>query len=175
MLPGVPDFYQGTEFWDLSLVDPDNRRPVDFETRVRMLTANNDDVDAAAEGWPSGNTKFALTRRLLALRQRWPSIFSNGNYEPIETSGQHGDHVIAFARVLDDTAIITAVGRHFAPLTEGGRHWPERGCMDATLDLGRYRVSHDVLRDIEMAPDNSVPVSGIFGDIPVAVLRAHVR
>ena len=81
-MPGVPDFYQGTEFWDLSLVDPDNRRPVDFAARADALRAVAADPDwpAFTANWRDGRVKLALTRQLLALRTELPDLFTNGAY-----------------------------------------------------------------------------------------------
>ena len=169
----MPDFYQGTELWDLALVDPDNRRPVDFAVRKGLLSRIDGNLDAEAADWSSGHAKLALTHRLLELRAEYPELFAEGRYEPIATAGPHGDHVIAFARVLRRQAIVVAVGRHFAPLTDGGRHWPRRGAIDATLQLENYRVEYDVLNKTALASDCMLPVSAVFGEVPVAVLRAN--
>ena len=161
-LPGVPDFYQGTELWDLSLVDPDNRRPVDFAGRQALL-----DGDASwqtlRETWPDGRIKMALTRRLLAMRNDFADQFRDGRYAPLTVAGAHADHVIAFVRAPRRKKLIVLVGRHFAPLTDGGRIWPQG--WDARLPAGkRYR---DLLRGgAEAAPD----LATLFADVPVAVL-----
>ena len=98
-MPGVPDLYQGTEGWDLSLVDPDNRRPVDFAERADTLAAlETPDWDALTEGWRDGRLKFAWTRHLLRLRNELPEVFTGGDYQPLTVGGPHRDHVIAFAR-----------------------------------------------------------------------------
>ena len=110
-MPGVPDFYQGTEFWDFSLVDPDNRRPVDFAERARALAAlETPDWDRLAQDWPNGHLKLAWTRHLLKLRTELSDVFANGDYQPLEVSGPHRDHVIAFARRHGrDAAIVVAM------------------------------------------------------------------
>ena len=98
-MPGVPDFYQGTELWDFSLVDPDNRRPVDFGERTRVLASlETPDWDRLVQDWPSGHLKLAWTRHLLKLRTELSDVFTSGDYQPLEVSGPHRDHVIAFAR-----------------------------------------------------------------------------
>src|SRR4029077_4661578 len=75
-LPGVPDFYQGTEFWDFSMVDPDNRRPVDFAARARALEVlQTPDWPQLALDWPNGNVKLAWTRHLLKLRTELADVF----------------------------------------------------------------------------------------------------
>ena len=83
LTPGVPDFYQGTEFWDLSLVDPDNRRPVDFGMRQRELADDRQDWRQLAENWPDGRIKMTLTRALLRLRHEFSDLFREGAYEPL--------------------------------------------------------------------------------------------
>src|SRR5664279_1346969 len=98
-MPGVPDFYQGTEFWDLSLVDPDNRRPVNFSERASLLPAlEHPDWPSLAQHWPDGHIKLAWTRHLLKLRTEMADVFTDGDYRPLPVSGPHRDHIIAFAR-----------------------------------------------------------------------------
>jgi (1->4)-alpha-D-glucan 1-alpha-D-glucosylmutase len=101
MMPGIPDFYQGTEFWDLALVDPDNRRPVDFAARASALQTIGWEPDwqALAREWQDGRIKFALTRRLLALRRQFFDLFASGSYRPIEVIGPDREEIVAFARL----------------------------------------------------------------------------
>ncbi len=174
-IPGVPDFYQGTELWDLSLVDPDNRRRVDFASRMKLLATAEGDLNSEAADWSSGRAKFALTRRLLQLRADHPGLFAEGRYEPLAAEGPHSDHVLAFARIFQGEAIIVAVGRHFAPLTDAGRHWPRCGAIEATLRLERYHIEQDVLSRKPLTADGALPVGAAFGAIPVAVLRATTK
>jgi (1->4)-alpha-D-glucan 1-alpha-D-glucosylmutase len=169
-MPGVPDFYQGTEFWDLSLVDPDNRRPVDFAERAAALTATEKpDWRALAEHWPDGRIKLAWTRQLLKLRGEFPELFAKGDYEPLEVSGPHSDHVIAYARRQGQHAVIIAVARWFAPLSNGGRVWPRGEAFDGTLHIDGYTLE-GASRGKSAA---TVPLSTLFGDLPVAVLKAR--
>jgi (1->4)-alpha-D-glucan 1-alpha-D-glucosylmutase len=91
-VPGVPDLYQGTETIDLSLVDPDNRRPVDYVAREKVL-AN------------AADPKVALIATLLGLRRQHPTLFAEGTYEPIAVIGMRADHVIAFSRAHDGVAV----------------------------------------------------------------------
>jgi len=129
--PGVPDFYQGTEFWDLSLVDPDNRRPVAFDDRRAAMDSSNEDYQALAADWHSGGIKLALTRKLLGIRRQHADLFRNGDYEGLDVSGPHAAHVIAFSRRWKRTRIVVALGRHFAALSDEGRRWPNG--IDATV------------------------------------------
>jgi (1->4)-alpha-D-glucan 1-alpha-D-glucosylmutase len=174
MVPGVPDIYQGTEFWDLSLVDPDNRRPVDFDARARALAAREaTDWRMLAEQWGDGRIKLALTRRLLALRAQFVAVFQQGTYVPIEVRGTHRDHVIAFARRRDRDAIIVALGRHMAPLSGGGAHWPRGTEWDAALVTTGLQVVSDGLVPDRKFSAGELSVAALFADIPVAVLRAR--
>jgi (1->4)-alpha-D-glucan 1-alpha-D-glucosylmutase len=170
-IPGVPDFYQGTEFWDFSLVDPDNRRAVNFKDRIKRL-AELPDLEIPVPGGGEG-LKIALTRRLLAIRGQWPAVFGEGRYEPLEIDGPQRDHVIAFARVAGPDVIVVAVGRHFAPLTDGGRHELHTDQLNANLNLNGFRVVSDALNSKDQAATGSLPVGDLFKKMPVAVLRAR--
>lgn len=166
MLPGVPDFYQGTEFWDLSLVDPDNRRPVDFAARHAALSAlEAPDWSGLTKAWPDGRLKLAWTRHLLALRSRLPDIFVHGGYQPLDVRGPHADHVIAFARTHGRTAAIVVVGRHFAPFTQGGRDWPAPLGFDGAVDISGYTGPG--------LDGNELPLAQALRDLPVAVIEAR--
>jgi (1->4)-alpha-D-glucan 1-alpha-D-glucosylmutase len=170
-IPGVPDFYQGTELWDFSLVDPDNRRAVAFDTRAKLLQQGERDLPALAASWPDARVKLLLTHRLLALRSELPALFAHGDYEPVATGGTHRDHVIAFARVWNGEAVVIAVGRHFAGFTEGGRRWPRGADWQASLDVARYGVTYDALN--RTALGDSLSVGELFTSLPVAVLRTQ--
>jgi (1->4)-alpha-D-glucan 1-alpha-D-glucosylmutase len=97
--PGVPDLYQGTELWDLSLVDPDNRRPVDYGHRGRLLaeTASLSPAEAMART-DEGVPKLWLIARLLARRRKTPELFGSSEYAPLQAAGAKARHVVAFAR-----------------------------------------------------------------------------
>ncbi|UYN95541.1 MAG: malto-oligosyltrehalose synthase [Enhydrobacter sp.] len=107
--PGVPDFYQGCELWDFSLVDPDNRRPVDFERRRRSLESA--DLVAALARWRDGTAKQALIARTLALRRIAPELFSEGDYRPVVIQGPGAGDLLAFERRHDRDAILVVVPR----------------------------------------------------------------
>jgi (1->4)-alpha-D-glucan 1-alpha-D-glucosylmutase len=171
-MPGVPDFYQGSELWDLSFVDPDNRRPVDFAARASALAADPDGTDerALAESWRDGRIKLALTRRLLAWRRSLADVFTQGDYRELPVEGPHRDHVIAFARTWRNDAAILVAGRHFAPLTDGGRHWPRADGWQGHVVLDGFSVID--------RPDRGggrLALSQAFADVPVAALRATLN
>ncbi len=126
--PGAPDLYQGTELWTLSLVDPDNRRPVDFERRRSLLDGLREiGTDAESEtegrtiagetlgklrsGWKDGRIKLFLLHRALTFRREHPGIFREGTYQALEPAGPRGQHVVAFLRRHGDRWVLTLVPR----------------------------------------------------------------
>jgi (1->4)-alpha-D-glucan 1-alpha-D-glucosylmutase len=170
-MPGVPDFYQGTEFWDFSLVDPDNRRPVDFAARASALASvETPDWEILVKNWTDGRLKFAWTRHLLKLRTELEDVFTRGDYQPLQVVGPHRDHVVAFARRYDRNVAIAAVTKSLAPLTEGGRAWPIANAYDGAIRVSGYSIEgHDgEARD-------ELPLAGIFKHLPAAVLKATVE
>ena len=169
-MPGVPDFYQGTELWDFSLVDPDNRRPVDFPARASALgPLENPDWESLAQRWPDGHIKLAWTRRLLRFRADLAEVFTHGDYEPLEVTGMHRDHVLAFARRKGRDAAIVAVAKTLAPLTQGGRNWLRADAYDGAVVASGYSVEGID----EKAGAAELPFSTIFKHLPVAVLKAR--
>ncbi|HEX3429288.1 MAG TPA: malto-oligosyltrehalose synthase [Rhizomicrobium sp.] len=108
--PGVPDLYQGTEFWDLSMVDPDNRRAVDFASRAAALAKENSLPQLLAE-WRNGVVKQALIARLLALRRECDDCFARGDYLPAHANGPRKDHVVAFLRCGARANVLIAAPR----------------------------------------------------------------
>jgi (1->4)-alpha-D-glucan 1-alpha-D-glucosylmutase len=117
--PGVPDIYQGAELWDFSLVDPDNRRPVDFACRMRLLDRlerEKPEMRDLLDHWQDGSVKLLLTWRILALRSTWPDLFEKGEYEPLSATGAKADLICAFARRDANTCIIVITTRFPARL-----------------------------------------------------------
>jgi (1->4)-alpha-D-glucan 1-alpha-D-glucosylmutase len=170
MMPGVPDFYQGTEFWDLSLVDPDNRRPVDFAARAAALASvETPDWEQLTQNWRSGHLKLAWTRHLLKLRTELGEVFAHGEYVPLEVSGPHRDHVIAFARRRGPDAVIVAVTKSFVPMTQGGRGWPRAEDYQGAIGLNGYAV-----QGFADADANELRLSDLFRHLPVAALQARL-
>lgn len=121
-VPGVPDIYQGNELWDFSLVDPDNRRPVDYERRRQLLTALQEQIDAGGQNLVSlaqdlltsredGRIKLYVTHRMLSYRRQQPDLFRYGAYLPLVASGAKQDHVCACARRYDQQLLVAVVPR----------------------------------------------------------------
>ena len=183
--PGVPDVYQGQEVWDLSLVDPDNRRPVDYALRRRLLEslrARREEVDGRTlarelvEGWEDGRIKMHVVQRALLLRAALPRVFGGGAYLPLAAEGPGAEHVVAFARTAAGAAAITLVPRLAAGLTrERGFAVPEaRDFRGTRIPLpaelaGRWR---NVLTGEELrADDGGLDAEAVFASFPVALLE----
>ena len=110
--PGVPDLYQGTELWDFSLVDPDNRRPVDFAARESALVRARPASPAAlCASWRDGRIKQYIIARLLDLRRREPALFRDGAYVPLSAQGPAAEHVLAFERRLEGRRLLVVAPR----------------------------------------------------------------
>lgn len=116
-VPGVPDLYQGNEFWDFSLVDPDNRRPVDFTVRQQALHTPVD-TRQLLHDWRDGRIKHALIAHTLALRARYPHLFRRGRYQALQVVGSQAGRVLAFARELNGQRAIVLVPVRVASLLE---------------------------------------------------------
>ncbi|MGH6990412.1 MAG: malto-oligosyltrehalose synthase, partial [Stellaceae bacterium] len=128
-VPGVPDIYQGGEFWDLNLVDPDNRRAVDFAARAAALAALPAPGDSAAvaallDAWPDGRIKLHLAAALLRARRERPLLFAAGGYLPLQTRGEFGRRLCAFARRHDESAMVVIVPRLVVGLGAGQGRMP---------------------------------------------------
>jgi (1->4)-alpha-D-glucan 1-alpha-D-glucosylmutase len=111
-VPGVPDFYQGAELWDFSMVDPDNRRPVDYDVRKTSLASMEfcrGGGPKLLESWRDGRLKLRLIAETLALRQREPELFGLGSYEAIQATGPQTDRVCAFMRTNKGSSLVSAV------------------------------------------------------------------
>jgi (1->4)-alpha-D-glucan 1-alpha-D-glucosylmutase len=174
-MPGIPDFYQGTEFWDLALVDPDNRRPVDFAARASALNAIGGPPDwrALASTWPDGHVKLALTRQLLALRQQLPDVFTNGSYRPLAVVGPNRHEVVAFARLGEQNAVIVVSGRLFGRATQGGRRWPPGQAWNASVLVENFSAIRTVLAVGKTMTGPSLAAADLFDVLPIAVLQAQ--
>ncbi len=157
--PGVPDIYQGTELWDLSLVDPDNRREVDFELRRDLLTrARTATAQEALAGLDEGLTKLWLIQRTLRLRRRRPELFGpSGRYRPLRATGSRADHVVAFARGGEAVVVVPRLIQRL-----GGR-W---GRTSLELPTGQWQNEFTGRRQ----RGGRVQVAGLLSDFPVALL-----
>jgi (1->4)-alpha-D-glucan 1-alpha-D-glucosylmutase len=173
--PGVPDTYQGSEFWDFSLVDPDNRRPVDFAARRAALASTATD-DELLRDWRDGRVKQRLIARLLQLRATRPVLFAHGTYRPLPVRGPRAAHLIAFARQHGDDRLIVVAPRLPGTLFDHGdglffdaARWADtavqlppawRGLRWTTLDRHTLHT------------DTRLSAAELFARWPLAVLHA---
>ena len=168
--PGVPDLYQGAEFWDQSLVDPDNRRPVDFPAREAAL-ARAEPPPRALRHWQDGAVKQAIIARTLRFRAELPEVFEKGDYLKLEAEGSGAAHVLAFARRHKGTTVIVAISRLSAPLLEGATLPlpPASAWKDTALTLPGIGFA-DVLSGRRLSARRT-GIAELFSDLPVALLR----
>ncbi|HEU0115358.1 MAG TPA: malto-oligosyltrehalose synthase, partial [Thermomicrobiales bacterium] len=184
--PGVPDIYQGTELWDFSLVDPDNRRPVDYESRAHALAAlrkRRPSAELAAEllvAKADGRIKLYLTDRALACRAGASDLFRDGDYRPLHANGPRHDHVVAFARRLGEREIVAAVPRLVASIVRGeeapiGKEvWGDDALILPAADADvRFRDRFtDVIVTARPGPGGAaLPLADIFAAFPAALLE----
>ena len=183
-LPGLPDFYQGTELWDFSLVDPDNRRPVDFETRAKVLDKLTQQevqgqqslVQQILSSWEDGRVKLYVTYKALNVRKSYSDLFQDGEYIPLQVVGQRQEHICAFARRRGRRCALVVIPRLLTKL----------------VGVGVIPVGQDVWgEDLLLLPNNAserwlniltgenlkvsgaekrLPLFDILGKFPVALL-----
>ncbi len=174
-VPGVPDLYQGADRWDMSMVDPDNRRPVDYALREAALPEALAPETAVGIGaWQTGQVKQAVIARALALRRRLPDVFADGSYTPLTVSGAAADHVLAFARQLGDTRLLIAVTRlSWSLLGEDARPLAPPGAwQDTSIKLPAEWVGSrcvDALGDARVTLAEQVPVATLLAGLPVGL------
>jgi (1->4)-alpha-D-glucan 1-alpha-D-glucosylmutase len=185
--PGVPDTYQGTELWDDSLVDPDNRRPIDYALRAERLKqlgrrrANGTaGVPLARElvlGARDGSIKLFTIHRALELRRLVPQVFSaGGEYLPLEATGAHATHVVAFERRSGDRSVVCVVPRLTARLARGRRHRPLGSIWsDTALRVPAGHYVNAFTEEHLDATSGSLAVARALAFFPVALLtrRGH--
>lgn len=173
--PGVPDIYQGTEFWDFSLVDPDNRRQVDFGARAAACDrARAAPVEDLIASWRDGALKLRLLQAGLELRHGAPDLFGAGDYLPLTVEGPAANHAVAFARKAGDRAVVVVAPRLCLKLLEGeamplvpAARWTETSVRLPKPVAGRP------LRDIlsgERRSGETLALAETLGTVPVAVL-----
>ncbi|HEX5872220.1 MAG TPA: hypothetical protein VFY65_17450 [Longimicrobium sp.] len=183
--PGVPDVYQGQEAWDFSLVDPDNRRPVDYEMRrelMRSIEARAGEMGRAeaaremVEAWEDGRIKLHVVQTALRLRMALPDAFTGGAYVPLVADGERAEHVVSFARTGNGAAVIVAVPRLVATLTRDRDYalpqaadWKGTRIVLPADVAGRYR---NVLTGEELHPTSrGLDLTEVFASFPVALLE----
>jgi (1->4)-alpha-D-glucan 1-alpha-D-glucosylmutase len=176
--PGMPDIYQGSELWDLTLVDPDNRRPIDYELRARLLdevlhALGEDRADAMARfmrNWQDARFKLAATVTLLDFRRAAPDLFATGDYEAVAVEGGGADQVCAYLRRQGETALLTVAARFPRRLEESG--------LDAVV-LAPESLEGVEWRDLLTGRTfaggaGGLDASSLLRDLPAAVLVTNL-
>jgi (1->4)-alpha-D-glucan 1-alpha-D-glucosylmutase len=192
--PGVPDFYQGCETWNLSLADPDNRRPVDFTLLARNLAAmepylgrrtttarRRAFVTGLLRSWPDGRIKHFITTAGLRLRRQLGPVFLAGEYLPLEVEGARREHVVAFARRLGGAMVLVVVPRLCGSLGAaalrvpvGGRIWRDTLVrLPAEADRFLDAFTGAVVEPQRHGAARGLAVAEALDDLPVALLFAH--
>jgi len=174
-VPGVPDLYQGDEFWDFNLVDPDNRRAVNFDMRVSALSALSERQELLAN-WRDGRIKQALIQRVLTLRRAQPELFKQGGYLPLQVDGKHADRLIAFARCYQNDYVLVVAALHCVPLlgTRQIPHIPPQNWADTRVQLpdsGQHQSLKSVFTNSSIKPfEGGLFVSELLADFPINLL-----
>jgi (1->4)-alpha-D-glucan 1-alpha-D-glucosylmutase len=191
--PGVPDFYQGTELWDLTLVDPDNRREVDFGARRRLLAELRPVLDRLEQGttvacevqdlfihWYDGRIKFFVTTCGMRFRRQHSELMLHGAYTPLELDGERADRAIAFARHDESGTLLVVAPRLIVPLVNEERPLPigrdvwasDRIVLPSGTRAARYR--HLITGEwCETTSDgSSLSIAAALRSCPVALLWA---
>ncbi|MGQ0503269.1 MAG: malto-oligosyltrehalose synthase [Panacagrimonas sp.] len=172
--PGVPDTYQGTEFWDFSLVDPDNRRPVNFAQRAAALAQSTADEELLKH-WRDGRIKQRLIARTLALRRQMPDLFALGSYVPLRVRGQCAQHVLAFLREQGGRAVLVAIPMRTANLrpSPDDLNLPPSAWGNTRICLPARHAQAgwcDALGGNEVASGRELGVSTLFARWPLALV-----
>lgn len=175
--PGIPDFYQGSELWNLSMVDPDNRRPVDFQLRQKLLAevsaSEPSNSQTYLENYESGKAKLYVIFKALQVRRRLKGLFEEGTYLPLKIEGELSKHLFAFAKSKGDQFVIVVVPRFVASLLEPSLSWSEVDWEDTSLTLpNQAPASYIEMFTGARLHSNSgrLLVSEVLSDFPVALL-----
>ncbi|SES94535.1 maltooligosyl trehalose synthase [Nitrosomonas marina] len=159
-IPGIPDIYQGNELWMFNLVDPDNRQPVDYRERNRLLSSLVKESEACTdlsvfarqllEQIGNGHAKLYLTWKSLKLRHRYQQLFRHGSYTGLTAQGPRADHICAFARCHEGETIIAVAAREFVPLVTEENDLPIGGSIwhDTFVELPANQSEIQTYRNV---------------------------
>jgi len=187
--PGVPDFYQGTEIWDFSLVDPDNRRSIDYTKRIELLdqlklreskTGLSKLARELTSNMEDGMIKLYLVYKTLSYRKERREAFAKGDYMPLNAEGYKADNICAFARMLEDSIILIAVPRFFTELIQpeelpfGKEVWKDSALIvppEIKSKVYRNIFTEQIISTMSDGPRIFLSVSELFSHFPVALLE----
>jgi (1->4)-alpha-D-glucan 1-alpha-D-glucosylmutase len=175
-VPGVPDMFQGSELWDLSLVDPDNRRPIDYQLRMQSL----DNLEAASYpvqdlmvNWQDGKIKLFVIWRILQVRAEDPALFECGEYEPLLTEGPKADQLCGFARLYENRALLVLTAR-FPARRELDSSWS--GTRTATPERIGSKTFRNIFTGMKFSStDLEGDLDLVFDGLAVAVLTTELH
>jgi (1->4)-alpha-D-glucan 1-alpha-D-glucosylmutase len=181
--PGVPDIYQGSELWDLSMVDPDNRRPVDFAKRLEMLKKLKKKnmvkpIEELLRAPEDGRLKLYLIYRVLQARRAHAELFQRGGYQKLTILGSMKGHVVAFARDLGDMRAIVVTPRFLTPVVKEGEYpmgeqvWQETRILQPP---GSSSIWVDAITGQEVQGNDTLWLKEILSHFPVALLFSKVE
>jgi (1->4)-alpha-D-glucan 1-alpha-D-glucosylmutase len=187
--PGVPDIYQGTELWDFSLVDPDNRRPVDFAHRLQLLNelesllqhpTPSGRLTEMLEHWEDGRIKLLLVSSSLRLRRRFPQVFQSGEYVALSATGEKADHVVSILRRHEDQIIVAVVPRLVASIFTAksedrkGRSTPINNSQSSFLATSvRLPIGYEVWKDTRLKFHSSIRADCFHNVLTGERVRIH--
>jgi (1->4)-alpha-D-glucan 1-alpha-D-glucosylmutase len=187
--PGVPDFYQGTELWDFSLVDPDNRRPVDYAHRQQLLNqlaseephSPEDFYSTMLSQYTDGRIKLYLTRSLLNFRRQHQTLFQQGDYQPLETLGEKRHHLCAFQRTWEGHTIMVVVPRFLHQVIPNPEHpalkeaaWGDTKVLLPENSPGKpfqNVLTKESLSTVSINQQHAVSVANLFHHLPIAMME----
>ena len=183
--PGVPDFYQGSELWDFSLVDPDNRRPVDFTSRVQLLkglkksesTSRDTIIPELLVNWEDGRIKLYVTYKALNFRREHRALFLEGQYIPLPGTGARNNNVVAFLRTRENQWVLAAAPRLTAKMAATGPPLGERVWGQTRIEIppespvSWTNIFTGQTLEVPPAPEpRNLLLSRVFSRFPVALL-----
>lgn len=175
--PGVPDLYNGSELWDLSMVDPDNRRLVDYQLRTRLLAEVSEQLaaDRAARiqswlrEWHDGRIKLAAIITLLAHRNTHPELYHSGDYQPLQTTGARADELCSYSRTLREQILLVAAARF--PRRRESEGFDAHTAVVLPPALRRMGWRDLLTGEARPSTDEGLSASTLFAKLPVAVLQ----
>lgn len=182
--PGIPDIYQGCELWDLSMVDPDNRRPVNFEVRKKLLSemetslqnGRENALESLKANWEDGRIKLFVTQQALKFRQSFPGLFSAGKYLALKTSFEGQAQVLAFARYTESHWCLVLLPLNVVSLSEAGT-FPlgEKTWKNATVSLPETAPSawKNIFTNEKITGTEMLTLAEVFKTFPVAILTSE--
>ncbi len=176
--PGIPDIYQGNEIWDFSLVDPDNRRPVDFIKRNKMIDRlENENLQAFLDNPEDGMIKLFITKKTLEFRNKEKELFSLGNYIPLNVQGKTPEHCIAFARLFENRICLIFAAKFFSFFMESFNKYKDENFWNShfltiPMEMVGLPFKNIFTNEIHVFSEQKIPLQDLFKVMPFALLTS---